>query len=625
MSSPGVAVEPRSGNRGVWVAVMTAVLVVGFVLLVHDLDKLSLWSDEAWTITATAGSPGALVNDWLAEDFHPPLFFAELMAWRQVVGESIFALRYSSVLILLIGLALVYGLGRDLFSPAAGVLAALWFGLHDLVLIFGQEVRHYPQQLTLTVLAIWLYWRFWRRPTRGRGAALAVGGAALLWSHYWGGFVLLALALHALSTQRRALLPFVWAFGGIALLFAPWLPVLYDQITAQGSGIPQALPNSWTGYKTLAIQLVGTPEALWGVLAAAGALGTLAALRRFSLRPSAASALPALVVVIGVGASLGLNLAYPTLTPRAVAVGIPALALLIGHAVAQFHVPERALLAAVVVIQGLTTTAVYPPVHPPWREVGAFVAQHAAGDLVLLEMNNHDLNRMEEVTLDYYLKAADPAIRTFSSEGARLADPVGFHEALAVQVADETGLWVVKLGWIYYDVRPDLASLGFVATAPAITWDPFIGYPVEVWRYDRPPQETPRAVFGETLALDQASFTVRDGSVTVNLLWTAAIRPEREYTVSAFLLDPGGALVAHHDSYPLENRSPTTTWALGAPHFDSHMLDTRGLSPGEYTVGLKVYSLNEDFTVVEILSPTACEDVACKFITLGAVELGSSD
>ncbi|WP_119067025.1 glycosyltransferase family 39 protein [Aggregatilinea lenta] len=622
MSSPGVAVEPRSGNRGVWVAVMTAVLLFGFVLLVHDLDKLSLWSDEAWTITATAGSPGALVNDWLATDFHPPLFFAELMAWRQVASESIFALRYLSVLILLVGLALVYRLGRDLFSPPAGVLAALWFGLHDLVLIFGQEVRHYPQQLTLTVLAIWVYWRFWRRPTRGRGIALAVGGAALLLTHYWGGFVLLALGLHALITRRRALLPFVWAFGGMALLFAPWLPVLLKQIDAQGAGIPQALPNTWTGYKTLAIQLVGTPEALWSVLVAAGAAGSLAALRRLRPRPSMASAVPLGVLVIGVGVSLGLNLAYPTLSPRAVAVVIPALALLIGHALAQFHTPERALLAAVVVIQGMTTTAVFPPVHPPWPEVSAFVAQHAAGDLVLLEMNNHDLNRMEEVTMDYYLKAADPAIRRFSSEGARLADPVGFREALAAQVADETGLWVVKLGWIYYDVRPDLEALGFVATAPAITFEPFIGYPVELWRYDRPPQASPRAVFGDVLALNRADIAARDGSVTVNLLWTAASVPEREITVSAFLLGADGALVVQHDSYPLEGRSPTSTWTPDALAFDSHTLDTSELPPGTYTVGLKVYTFDATFTFVDILPPDPCDDAACEFVTLGTVEVG---
>lgn len=296
-------------------ALMVAVLLLGAGVWIHGLTDTSLWADEGWTIAASSeDSPVEVISAWVADDVHPPLFFIGLWGWRQFMGDTIFEMRYYSVLLTLIGTAIMFRLGRAMFSPTAGILAALFYSLHDLVIVLTQEVRHYPQQLMLTALAMWLYWRFWQRPTRGKSIAFALAGAALIYSHYWGGFVLLTLGLHALFTRRQNFRPYLLAHLAIGVLYAAWLPVIYHQITLERpNGLPHALDNSWMVYKTLAYQLVGIPEAFWLVLAAVGILGTFTATDPKRWRPTVASILPAAVVILTVGLSLLLNTDYPSL------------------------------------------------------------------------------------------------------------------------------------------------------------------------------------------------------------------------------------------------------------------------------------------------------------------------
>jgi hypothetical protein len=625
-------------ERWHWAGIL-GVLLLGFALTVHGLDATTLWNDETWTIDATEPdeSIGTLIEK-VREDVHPPLFFVELYGWRHITGQSVFELRYFSVLLTLLGVALVYRAGRDLFSPLAGWIAALIFALHDLIRVYAQEVRHYPQFIMLGVLVVWLYWRFWRRPTRGRGIVFVLAGAALLWTHYWGGFVLLALAVHAVVTKTvwpspldplshrvgegetgtglGVLRPYILAFIGIGLLFAPWLPSLAHQMTVERpEGLPHALENSWTVYKALAFQLLGVPEIFWIVLVIAGTAGGLMLTR---WRPSPASLLPALVAVVPVALTILLNAVYPSLSPRSLAVVIPAAALLAGHALAQFGRSERALMVTFIVLHGLATTSSIPNDRAPWPEVADFLARNsAAGDVVLMEVKDNAWNNLEEYTLAYYLDHSGAGLRAMWSEDRRLKDPDGFSAALRDQLEGVNGVWVAKWGWEYYDLRADLSKLGFVETMPPLDFTPFNAIPVQVWRFDRVPRAL-LATFDDRLRLGRAEVTARDGWVTVDLLWSPTQAPERDYTVSAFLLDANGVSVAQHDGYPL---TPTSAWQANGLYFDSHTIVTDAVAPGSYRVGVKVYRFTDaSFQTIEIAPASDCSsDPNCEFVIIGNV------
>ncbi len=613
---------PSQTSRLTHWSILLGVLLLSFFVLVHNLDETSLWADEGWTIAATAETnPINVITKWVDEDVHPPLFFINLNIWRQFTGDTIFEMRYFSVLITLIGIAVMYRLGKAMFSARTGVIAALFFGLHDLVTVLTQEVRHYPQQQTATALALWMYWRFWQRPTRNRGVAFAISGAILIWSHYWGGLVLLALALHALVTRRQNLQPYILANVSIGLLYLPWLPSIYGQVTTERpGGLPHALANSWTVYKTLAYQLVGIPEILWLVLAGIGILGTLHATQHRDWLPTPASSLPVLVIVVVIGLSLLMNAQYPTLSFRSLAVIIPPLAVLVARTLSQFRLREQAVMLAFLLIHSLATTSAGPVERPPWPGLADFLASHTTSDeLILMEMDS------DEYALAYYLDHSGGDLRYLSSQHEREKNPDEFPAFLTESLVDVDGLWLARFGYFEpeHDIRPLLETMGFVQTAaPLMEWGIYVdGRPIEVFRYDRVPDE-PLVVFGNVMGLMHYSYTLHDDWVTVNLLWSPTVKPEQTYTISTFMLQPGIPLERQHDSYPFEERSPTLEWEADGYYADSHRLPLPSV-PGHYLVGIKVYwFLDANFTQLEIAPASDCSaSETCEFIFIGEVEI----
>ncbi len=598
-----------------WLALLP--LLLGAALFITGLTDTSLWADEGWTIAASAEpDPLRVVSEWVAVDVHPPLFFTNLNLWRLFTGDTILELRYFSVLWSLVGVALAYRIGGELFGGRAGLLAALFYALHDLIAVLTQEVRHYPQQMALALLVPGLYWRFWQRPDRWRGIAFVLGAAALLYTHYWGGFVLLALAVHALMTRTRRLRPFVLAFGGAGLLFAPWLPVLYHQITLERpGGLPHALENSRQVYAVLVYQLAGIPEWLWLILALVGAFGAYAAMPP-RYKPSPASLIPLLVAVLPPVLSVLVNTVYPTLSFRSLAVIVPAVILLAAHGLAQFRARERRVVLAFIVIYSLTSSSAQPIERPPWPQIAAYMTQRSGeNDVILLE------NDTDEFALAYYIEHTGTGVDYAHTEAERLLRPASYAAYLDAALDGKTGLWVSKLGWpALADIRPELEARGWVQSAPELDYGMYNDRPILVWRLDRIPDGPPRATFDETLRLLRAEAIQHDDGVTVNLLWSPAEMPAQEYTVSAFLLGPA---FANHDSRPLDGLSPTSDWEAGGLYFDSLRVDTAGLPPGEYAVGVQVYSFADiDFSQIVNAPVDDCSaDADCRFIVIDTLTL----
>lgn len=600
---------------------MLAPLLLGALLLISGLDHLGLWVDEGWTAYAVLADDPLEVTEIVAEDVHPPLYFWLLYAWRLVAGESVFALRYLTVLIVLLAAALIYRTGRSLFGAVAGVIAASLFVTHDLILVLGQEARQYPLAQLLAVLTIWTYWRLIQKPTRGRAIAFALSGAALLWTLYWGGFLLAALAIHALICEPRRRWPgrrrwpvLIPAFAAIALLFAPWLPVLIRQITAEiPAGLGHALPpDQRSTYDILAFQLLGRPEVIFGLLAVVGIAGSIRARSLRGLIPTRPSGLVALALIGVVALSIGVNFFYTTLTFRSLSLVIPALALLIAHVLAQFGTAERVVILAALLIHSLVTVSAGPPTHLPWPDVAAFLDSHTTPDeRTLIE------TRFDAYALMYYLDRAGGA-RYLTTELDRIDAPETFADDLRADLDDVNGLWVMSFS-PGADLRPLLADLGYINTGN-LSWPTELAQPVDLWRFDRAVGEG-AAAFGQRLEIAAYAVAAKADHVTVNLLWRPLIDLDRHYTVSVFLLDADGLPAAQHDSYPFDGRDPTLGWPTNTLHYDGHVLDARALLPGDYALGVKIYTFLDDaFTQIEVIPVDGC-DANCDFTILETVTI----
>jgi 4-amino-4-deoxy-L-arabinose transferase-like glycosyltransferase len=222
-------------------------VLLAFALRVHKLEVQSLWYDEA--VTAQVASRGvAELTRWTAEDIQPPLYYYVEAAWTRLQGRGEWALRFPS---LFAGVLIVPALwvlarrlfGHDLAGRIAALAAAALAAISPLYVYYSQEARMYAQLTLLGVLAGYALLRAMSAEQRRSEilwwAGFVLSSAAMLYTHYFGAFLLLACGLWFLigwvpavareHSRRHAgrSLGFVAASAlAIAALYLPWLPAM---------------------------------------------------------------------------------------------------------------------------------------------------------------------------------------------------------------------------------------------------------------------------------------------------------------------------------------------------------------------------------------------------------------
>lgn len=220
----------RRRDAAVDAAILAALVAAGAALRWPYL-MAGIWRDEGSTYFETVrqsffGVFGAVARG----ELNPPGYFLFERAWTALAGGGEVALKLPSVVF---GLALIvatYALGRAAWSRGVALGAAAFACVSPTALDLSGEARPYTLAALLAAVAVTLYLRAAGR----RGAAIAwfaLAGAALAYVHYTGIVLLLLLAVatpyvlwreHALDLLGR----FALAFAAIAVLYAPWLPVM---------------------------------------------------------------------------------------------------------------------------------------------------------------------------------------------------------------------------------------------------------------------------------------------------------------------------------------------------------------------------------------------------------------
>src|SRR5260221_2097262 len=132
-----------------WVLLVALIIGLAFTIRVWNLTKESFWADEGWTMLLAKGPTIPDVVQTMANDQHPPLYFVLMHIWIDLAGNSEFTTRFLSLAWSVLGVALIYRLGTDLFSRGAGAAAALMLALADNDTFLAQDARHYTQMATL--------------------------------------------------------------------------------------------------------------------------------------------------------------------------------------------------------------------------------------------------------------------------------------------------------------------------------------------------------------------------------------------------------------------------------------------------------------------------------------------
>lgn len=201
------------------------------------LTDSCLWFDEIFGIHAAEHTWAGLI-EFVAKDLiHPPLFYALLKLWIAVGGEGLLWLRLFPVLFAVLALLPLWMLCRELkLRPAAVTVAFGLFAVNGALIKYAQEVRMYSLLLFLSLVSIWLFSRFF---FRGKSFwMLVLVNVLLVYSHYFGWFVVASEVVAIAIAQRIKVLQTLLMLGIVAAAFVPWVLAIF-RFAEPGSSVKQ--------------------------------------------------------------------------------------------------------------------------------------------------------------------------------------------------------------------------------------------------------------------------------------------------------------------------------------------------------------------------------------------------
>lgn len=372
------------------------VVALGLLFLqIYHFRHRDLRLDELLTAHAGLALTPSQITLWRASDIHPPLWTLLGAAWSSLVGLDAGLLRFQSTLYIGLMLALLYRLGTALFRPgtalAAMLIAGTWAAFH----FYTHEFRPYAP-LAMWAVACQLTFLMWlRRPGFGTALAFVVSGIGILYTHYFGLYVIVALAvLFVLLVRwnRPYYLRTLGLFVAIGLSYSPWLlPFVHSFTVTRPGGIEYAVGSNLADLRELLTEFAPQPAVLAGLLLVAAPFLPVAARQRDTL-PRLRNAwgggrwrkaYPIIVVLLVLGLAFLAHQIVESLTLRNLTLIVPTLALVMAYTLDRLPLVLRVVGVALLIFPGVTGFIAYERTLP-LEEMAAFVSEtYEAGSPII--------------------------------------------------------------------------------------------------------------------------------------------------------------------------------------------------------------------------------------------------
>jgi len=558
---------------------MTALLLAVAASRILRLNGMEMDIDEVWSIWQTLGTPRQVLA-WVPYDW-PPLYYLGLAAWKEAVGIHPVAVRYSSVLLGLCGVAFTYRLGQRMRSAEAGILAASVYAALGYAIFLSLMVRGYIAVYALFPLTMWLALRYFDRPRPVWAVGLGVSMAVLFYLYFPSVIACVVLVLYTFAIDPRRAIRRWWFPAGLALALATPLVIVKADLVIRRTEATHTIkqPALFEALKKLLLEgYAGNAPAFWGIVFVLATGLAFVCRRRFARGPAL------------------FLLAWPTLGAVAMYLVNPllgfftvnyawwimfGLALWMGFGLA--CLPGRVRTGALIVLGGVMFLPI-PVAHyhfgvptPPLIASFSWLRDRLLpGDVLIMDPN-----------IEFPFEAWDYFERVYFPQGLPYAeDPTGYRRVWYVcQVERED---------------PQLLAAVEAGRLPSI----FVGPPDLLIRlYEGPPDLAGRSFenglrfHGADVLRNQRIDTgplVRheEESIHLRLWWSVNAPPPFDYSVGTHVLDAHNRLIAQFDGPPQvkDTSWETSRWQPGRYYVEERTVKLPGdLTTGYYALYLTVY------------------------------------
>ncbi len=232
-----MAMAEQKGTQGGGERIGLLLLILAaFAWRLAGLTEQSLWRDEVDVIWLAIRPLRETVSMFISPAQNGPLYFLLMRPWFALAGTSEYALRYTSALISLLAIGLIWQVARRLL-PGNGqltlantpLLAALLLALNPYQLWYSQEGKMYSLVVVLTLTSTWAWLEAMRTGRRWRWLVYLAVTSISIYTHLLSALILpVHLLWFALAhpLHRRRWKGYLLALSGFVL---PYLPLIWWQ------------------------------------------------------------------------------------------------------------------------------------------------------------------------------------------------------------------------------------------------------------------------------------------------------------------------------------------------------------------------------------------------------------
>lgn len=382
-------------------------VVLAAVLCLLQIDGRSLGFDEAATVTI-ASQHGSALGAAIAHDGgNMSGYYVLLHVLIAAFGNSELVLRLPSALAAVATVGLIGAIADRLFGRRAALFSATLCAISVPLVFWAQNARGYALMVALVCAAYLAFLslvdpppgpeRVGAHPDRRRWVVYVLSMTLATYASFVAVLIVPAQLVALLPRRRRArLAPFTAALGAYAVLCAPLIVLAAQRGAGQLFWVPR--PTQEIEKQVLeSLTSAGlqpsfhhTPLTTFlTVLSVLAVMATAAWVWRAARRGERVWARGATVAWLAVPSMLSFVyslFAQPMFLPRNLLMSVPAVALLLGAALAAPRMPRRlglTLFVVLVVLRGAQVVPTYAVSPEPWQQASATVlARSRPGDCI---------------------------------------------------------------------------------------------------------------------------------------------------------------------------------------------------------------------------------------------------
>lgn len=379
-------------DRRLVVAALALATAVAAALRLPFLGTQSLWFDETYTVhVVQAGSLGELWHRIGASESTPPLFYLLTWAWTKLAGsDGAATVRTVSALAIVASVPVAYAALRRLAGERAALATAALVAVSPLLGWYALDARAYGLLVLTALLSVWAFGAVLERSSARRLVLWALAAAAVVWTHWFGGFLVLGEALALLWLRRDAWRGIVLAGGAALLTLVPLIDLLRDQTgddraafitdtsvadrleqVARQFGAGINVPRTWLEGAALVLALGALP------------VGTVLTASRARRDDGARGLLALAAVGLLVPLALAATGVYDRFNVRNVLYLWPLLAALAAPALLILRAAPLAILLALGIATSLWTQSDWRYGNTDWRTVSERIGRPAQRDAIV--------------------------------------------------------------------------------------------------------------------------------------------------------------------------------------------------------------------------------------------------